>query len=114
MLKKYGGIKKCMHNYEEVQKVPHISIIKYPTVCKSMTYYEINVNMFTIVKNPEYGRQSISQQMRIVAPIPQENGPRIPKNPIFLKNGKNHPKRKNSKTSRDLPILAIYPSTRGL
>ena len=34
--------------------------------------------------------------------------------PIFLKNGKNHPKRKNSKTSRDMPILAIYPSTRGL
>ena len=24
-------------------------------------------------------------------------GPRIPKNPIFLKNGKTHPKRKNSK-----------------
>jgi hypothetical protein len=24
-------------------------------------------------------------------------GPRIPKNRIFLKNGKNHPKRKNSK-----------------
>ena len=37
-----------------------------------------------------------------------------PKNPIFLKNGKNHPKRKNSKTSRDMPILAIYPLTRGL
>ena len=36
------------------------------------------------------------------------------KNPISLKNGKNHPKRKNSKTSRDMPKLAIYPSTRGL
>ena len=36
------------------------------------------------------------------------------KNPNFLKNAKNHPKRKNSKTSRDMPILAIYPSTRGL
>ena len=41
-------------------------------------------------------------------------GPRIPKNPIFLKNGKNHPKRKNSKTSRDMPKLAIRLSTRGL
>ena len=30
-------------------------------------------------------------------------GPRIPNNPIFLKNGKNHPKRKNSKTSSDMP-----------
>ena len=52
--------------------------------------------------------------MRIVAPIPQKGGPRIPINPKFLKNGKNHPKRKNSETSRDMPKLAIYPSTRGL
>ena len=28
---------------------------------------------------------------------------------IFLKNGKNHSKCKNSKTSRDMPKLAIYP-----
>ena len=35
-------------------------------------------------------------------------GPRIPK------NRKNHPKSKNSKTSRDMPKLAIRPSTRGL
>ena len=35
-------------------------------------------------------------------------------NPNFLKNGKNHPKRKNSKMSRDMPKFAIYPSTRGL
>jgi hypothetical protein len=34
-------------------------------------------------------------------------GSRIPRNPFFLKNGKNHPKRKNSKTSRDMPKLAI-------
>ena len=32
--------------------------------------------------------------MRIVAPIPMQGGPRIPKNLSFLKNGKNHPKRK--------------------
>ena len=38
--------------------------------------------------NPAYGRQSISRPMRIVAPMPLEGGPRIPKNPIFLKNGK--------------------------
>ena len=36
-------------------------------------------------------------------------GPRIPKNQMFLKNGKNHPKRKNSKTSRDMPKLVIHP-----
>ena len=93
--------------------------------------------------------------MRIVAQMPQEGGPRIPKNPTFLKNGKKSPKtqklrnsevsnpsgsvfstmfcwtkntpkpdffekrkksskRKNSKTSRNNPKLAIRPSTRGL
>ena len=41
-------------------------------------------------------------------------GPRIPKNPNFLKNRKNHPKHKNSKMSRNIPKLAIRPSTRGL
>ena len=65
-------------------------------------------------KNPAYGRQSISRPMRIVSPIPQLVGPRIPENQKKLKNGKNHPKRENSKMSRDMPILAIYPSTRGL
>ena len=64
--------------------------------------------------NPAYGRQSISRPMRIVAQMPQEGGPRIPQNPIFLKNGKNHPKRKNSKMSRNMPKLAIHPLTRGL
>ena len=48
-------------------------------------------------KNPAYGRQSISRPMRIEAQIPQQGGPRIPKNPNFLKNGKNYPKCKNSK-----------------
>ena len=41
-------------------------------------------------------------------------GPRIPKNPNCLKNGKSHPKCKNSKMSRNMPKLAIPPSTRGL
>ena len=45
--------------------------------------------------------------MRIVAPMQQAGGPRIPQNPIFLKNGKNHPKRKNSNLSRNMPKLAI-------
>ena len=62
--------------------------------------------------NPACGRQSISQPMRIVSPMPQEGGPRIPQNPI--KNGKNHSKRKNSKTSRNMPKIAICPLTRGL
>ena len=34
--------------------------------------------------------------------------------PNFFEKRKNHPKRKNSKRPRDMPILAIYPSTRGL
>ena len=51
-------------------------------------------NLRLEITNPAYGRQSISRPMRIVAPIPQKSGPRIPKNPI-KKNGKNHPKLKN-------------------
>ena len=66
-----------------------------------------------LLKNPAYGRQSISWPMRIVAPIPQQGEPRIPQNPIFF-YGKNHPKRKNSKTSKTMPKLAIRPLTRGL
>ena len=34
--------------------------------------------------------------------------------PNFFFYGKNHPKCKNSKTSRYMPKLAIRPSTRGL
>ena len=34
--------------------------------------------------------------------------------PNFFEKRKIHPKCKNSKTSRDMPILVIYPSTRGL
>ena len=33
---------------------------------------------------------------------------------FFLKNAKKNPKRKNSKTSRDMPKLTIYPLIRGL
>ena len=39
-------------------------------------------------KNSAYGRQSISRPMRIVAPIPQQGRPRIPKNTNFFLNGK--------------------------
>ena len=34
--------------------------------------------------------------------------------PKFLEKRKIHPKRKNSKTSRNMPKLAIRPLTRGL
>ena len=34
--------------------------------------------------------------------------------PNFLKNGKKYPKCKISKTSRDMPKLAIFPLTEGL
>ena len=61
------------------------------------------------VKNPAYGRQSISRPMRIIAPIPQLGGPRIAKNPHFLKDGINHPKRKNSKKSRNMPKIRNMP-----
>ena len=56
----------------------------------------------------------MSRPMRIVAQIRQQGGPRIHKNQKKIKNGKNNPKRKNSKMSKDMPKLAIYPLTRGL
>ena len=135
---------------------------------RSITLKKICKFLAALNKNTAYGRQSISRPMRIVVLMPQEGGPiipknliflkngekktpkmqkirnvlkidkisdtpfdqrslihrepwfppcfvgqRIPKNPIFLKNGKNHPKRKNSKISRNRPKLAICPSTRG-
>ena len=70
--------------------------------------------MWKLKKNPTYGRQSISRPMKLVAPMTKEGGPRITKNPIFSKNGKNQQKNKNSETSRNMTKLAIHPSTRGL
>ena len=45
--------------------------------------------------------------MRIVEPMPQEGGPRIPSNPIFLKNGK-----KSSKTEKPQKRLEICQNQR--
>ena len=42
------------------------------------------------------------------------SGQGIKKNTNFLNDGKIHPKHKNSKTSKNMPKLAIRPSTRGL
>ena len=61
------------------------------------------------LQNPGYGRQSISRLMRIVAPIPQYGGPRIPHNPIFLKNRKNHQKHKNSKNLQKYDKISDTP-----
>ena len=71
-------------------------IVPYQKGGSSYTNLEISKDMD--IKNPAYGRQSISRPMRIVARIPQYGRPRIPQNAIFLKNGKNHPKRINSKS----------------
>ena len=46
-------------------------------------------------ENPAYGRHQISRPMRIVAPMPQQGGPRIHKNQKELKN-----RRKKSKTEK--------------
>ena len=91
-----------------------INVLAPPPPPWGSSMKKISSTMDFCRKNPAYGRQSISRPMRIVAPMPQEGGPRIPQNPNFLKNGKNHQKRKNSKTSRNMPILATRPSTRGL
>ena len=64
-------------------------------------------------KNPAYGRQSISTDADSSTDTTVGLTKNTPK-PIFLKNGKNHPKCKKSKTSRNMPKLAIRPLTRGL
>ena len=68
-----------------------------------------NVQKYAKIRHTPFNQRSL---IHCEAWFP--GGPRIPKNPIFLKNGKNHQKLKNSKTSRDMPKLAIHPSTRGL
>ena len=47
--------------------------------------------------------------MRIVAPIPRQGGPRIPQNPIFLKNRKKSSKRKNSKNVQRYAKISNIP-----
>ena len=47
--------------------------------------------------------------MRIVAPIPQQGGSRIPKNPFFLKNAKNLPKHKTSKNVQRYANISNKP-----
>ena len=70
-------------------------------------------------KNPAYGRQRISRRVRLVAPRvtpPQctvgwtENTQK----PEFFEKRKKSLKMRKLKKSRDMPILAIRPSTRGL
>ena len=63
----------------------------------------------TDIKNPAYGRQSISRPMRIVAPMPQEGGPRIPKNPIFFQKRKKSSKTKNSKNVQKYAKISNTP-----
>ena len=70
-------------------------------------------SVILVFKNPAYGRQSISQPMQIVAPIPQKGGQRIPKNPFFEKRIKSS-KTQKLKKSENMPKLAIRPLTRGL
>ena len=67
--------------------------------CQSLT---VTVEPIVKVKNPAYGRQSISRPMRIVAPMPQEGGPRIPQNQIFFEKQK-----KSSKTQKTQKRLEI-------
>ena len=65
-------------------------------------------------KNPAYGRK---KHLLTDADNSTDTTVGLTKNtpkPIFFEKRKNHQKRKNSKMSRDMPKLAIYPSTRGL
>ena len=72
-----------------------MTLTKPLAVQQSMSVYQVRVNCLQLpkslvptIKNPAYGKQSISRPMRIVAPIPQQGGPRIPKNQNLLKTEK--------------------------
>ena len=47
--------------------------------------------------------------MRIVAPIPQQGGPRIPKNPFFLNKTKNYPKYQKLKNIQKYAQISDTP-----
>ena len=68
-----------------------------------LNFFSLSQHQFYIdtAKNPAYGRQSNSRPMWIVAPMPKEGGPRIPKNQIFLKTEKLI---QNAKTQKCLEI----------
>ena len=60
-------------------------------------------------KNPAYGRQSISRPMRIVAPIPQQGGPRIPNTKKKFKNGKKSSKTRKLKNIQRYANISDIP-----
>ena len=61
------------------------------------------------LKKPSYGRESISRPMPIVAPIPQQGGPRIPKNPNCLKNRKKSQKTQKLKNVQKYAKISDTP-----
>ena len=65
--------------------------------------------MIRISKDPAYGRQNISRRMQIIALIPQQGGPRIPKNPNFLKSGKKSSKTQNLKNVKKYAKISETP-----
>ena len=71
-----------------------------------------NVQKYDKISNTPFDHRSLIHREAWFSPC--FVGQRIPQNPIFLKNGKNHLKHKNTKMSRNMPKLAIRPLTRGL
>ena len=64
-----------------------------------------NVQKYGKISNTPFDQRSLIHRKAWFPPC--FVGQRIPQNPIFLKNRKNHRKRKNSKTSRNMPKLAV-------
>ena len=125
MLKKSQNIKKSQKfpflNFfsefflpKKKVKIAILLVFQYENLKKSLFFRKKNLKKKVLVKKKSSIWETKHLSMRIVSPMPLEGGPRIPQNPIFLTSGKNHSKRKNSKTSRNKPKLAIYPLTRGL
>ena len=93
---------------KNVQMLDHFFLLLFPKDSESLKIFDIRL-WEVGAKNPAHGRHQLSRPMRLVEPIQNKT-----KCFYFFFKGKNHPKPKNSKMSRDMPKLAIRPLTRGL
>ena len=81
--------------------------------------YQTELELLTIYINIFYKKSRIRETKHLSTDADSSTDTTVgwtknSRKPNFLEKGKNHPKRKNSKRSRDMPILTIYPLTRGL
>ena len=94
---------------------PCVTIITFVDIC--VPIYQVFTILFSL-SNIEKSRIRESKHLSTDADSSTDaiggSTKNTPKPDFLLKTEKNHPKSKNSKMSRNMPKLAIRPSTRGL